>query len=185
MKILLYTLAVAGLFFLMLLVYLIIQFEPVYHALKKFDENAIAIYSPIVKKLIETGDITQALVSKEQVKEDLNIDDITSNIKAVTEKYNIKNAKGISTNKKGRMNTVYSYCDSFFVKDTINYNDVFAVIKPCQISLVEDKKGKLWLYGLNIDLLIYGGTPLTSDLKKELLILKSVTQDIIKLSAKQ
>jgi hypothetical protein len=33
--------------------------------------------------------------------------------------------------------------------------------------MVEDKQGKLWLYSLNMDAMIYGGTPLPPALKEE------------------
>jgi uncharacterized protein (DUF302 family) len=37
---------------------------------------------------------------------------------------------------------------------------------PCTISVVEDDKGKLWLYAINMDFLIHGGKELPAELKE-------------------
>jgi uncharacterized protein (DUF302 family) len=37
---------------------------------------------------------------------------------------------------------------------------------PCRIALVEDKEGRLWLYSMNLDLMIHGGKELPPELKE-------------------
>jgi len=49
--------------------------------------------------------------------------------------------------------------------------------------MVEDKAGKLWLYSLNMDLMIYGGEPLPKELKAEAIHVKEVILDIMKRGA--
>jgi uncharacterized protein (DUF302 family) len=56
----------------------------------------------------------------------------------------------------------------------IEYSDAFSTYLPCRIALVEDKLGKRWLYTLNMDVLIYGGRPLSKDIHKQALELKRV-----------
>ena len=45
--------------------------------------------------------------------------------------------------------------------------------------MVEDKTGKLWLYTLNLDMMIHGGTALPPDLMEEALRVKDIILDIM------
>lgn len=65
----------------------------------------------------------------------------------------------------------------------VRYSDAFSAYLPCRISLVEDKAGNLWLYSLNMDLMIHGGTPLPDELKNEVLKVKETILDIMKRGA--
>ena len=50
-------------------------------------------------------------------------------------------------------------------------------------TLVEDPRGKLWLYTLNMDLMIYGGRPLPADIKEEALNVRKVILEIMERGA--
>jgi uncharacterized protein (DUF302 family) len=65
----------------------------------------------------------------------------------------------------------------------LDYNDAFSAYLPCRITLVEDKTGKLWLYSLNMDLMIHGGEPLPEELKQEALRVKEIILTIMKRAA--
>jgi uncharacterized protein (DUF302 family) len=45
---------------------------------------------------------------------------------------------------------------------------------PCRISVVEDKTGKLWLYSMNLDMMIHGGKQLPDELKTEAIRVRNV-----------
>jgi hypothetical protein len=49
--------------------------------------------------------------------------------------------------------------------------------------MVEDTDGKLWLYSLNMDAMIYGGKPLPAELKEEAEGVKEIILDIMKRGA--
>jgi uncharacterized protein (DUF302 family) len=55
----------------------------------------------------------------------------------------------------------------------------FSAYLPCRISLIEDTDGKLWIYTLNMDMMIHGGTPLPDDLKAEAIQVKEIILDIM------
>ncbi len=191
MKILLYTLSTLGLFFLVLLMYLIVKFEPIYHTLKQFDDNAIATYSNIISTLIATGNAADATVWKQQVKEGLSVNDVEDAMKSIAAEHNIKNIGELPlyqqiiaiTGTKFRFMKIYMYCNPLTAAKMIDYSDAFSTYLPCRIVLLEDKQGRLWIYSLNLDMMIYGGTPLPDELKKEALQVKNVIQDIMKRAA--
>jgi uncharacterized protein (DUF302 family) len=61
----------------------------------------------------------------------------------------------------------------------IDYSDAFSAYLPCRITLLEDTSGKLWLYTLNMDLMIHGGEELPPALKEEALKVKEIILDIM------
>ncbi len=177
MKILLYTLAILGLFFLVLLMYSVFKFEPVFNTLKQFDENAIATHSDMVKTIIETGDVTQALIWKEQVKKSLDVNGVTDVIKSIAAQHNIERYYD-NTNNAFIKN--YSICSKKTIEKILNYNSAYLIIDPCRVTLLKDMQDRLWLYFLNMDMVIYGGTTLPPEIKKETLKIKSIIQDLKK-----
>lgn len=55
--------------------------------------------------------------------------------------------------KTGRLE-IFQFCNPFDAHVLAKSNPIFAAYMPCRISLVEDKKGKLWLVMLNLDIVI-------------------------------
>jgi len=191
MKILLYSLAVLGLCFLVLLMTMIIKFEPAYHALKKFDKNAIATYTTMVSKLIETGNAAEATVWKVKVEKDLSAEDVEDAMKSIAIEHNIRSVGELPlytqitamTGNKFRFMKIYMFCNPLTAAKMVDYSDAFSAYLPCRVTLLEDKQGQLWLYSLNMDMMIYGGTPLPADLKEEALRVKRIIQDIMQRGA--
>jgi len=75
------------------------------------------------------------------------------------------------------------FCNSLTAAMMLNYSDAFSAYLPCRITMIEDKQGALWLYALNMDLMIYGGEPLPLALKEEAMHVKEVILDIMKRAA--
>ena len=61
----------------------------------------------------------------------------------------------------------------------VNYSDAFSAYLPCRIALVEDNEGQLWLYTLNMDMMIHGGTELPDELYEEATNVKEIILDIM------
>ncbi len=164
-----------------------IKFAPMLTQLSKFDSKALNTYSDMVSKLIESGNGAEATVWKTQVKEGLSVTDVEDAMKSVATEYNIRSvgelplSKQISlmSDKKYRFLKIYMYCNPLTAAKMVDYNDAFSAYLPCRVSLVEDKKGRLWIYSLNMDMMIYGGTPLPPALKKEAMRVKEVIQAIM------
>jgi uncharacterized protein (DUF302 family) len=165
--------------------------EPAYHRFNSFDEKAFDTYQSLFKNILETGNAAEATVWKMQVDEGLKAAEVEEVMKFVANEHNIKNVGELplykqveaSTGKPFRFMKIYMFCNALTAAKMVRYSDAFSAYLPCRITLLEDKEGKLWLYSLNMDLMIHGGMPLPDELKKEALNVKKIILDIMKRGA--
>ena len=156
-------------------------------AFDSFDERAIDVYSEMVTKVLETGNAAEATVWKVQVNEGLTAGDVEETMKFVANEHNIKNVGELplspeveaTSGKKSRFFKIYMFCNAITAAQMLEYSDAYSAYLPCRVSLVEDKQGRLWLYSLNMDAMIYGATPLPSALKEEAIGVKTIILDIM------
>ena len=165
--------------------------EPAYHRFNSFDEKAFDTYQTLFKNILKTGNAAEATIWKMQVEEGLKPDEVEEVMKFVANEHNIKNVGELplykqveaSIGKPFRFMKIYMFCNALTAAKMVQYSDAFSAYLPCRITLLEDKSGKLWLYSLNMDLMIHGGTPLPDELKKEALNVKKIILDIMKRGA--
>lgn len=165
--------------------------EPAYHRFNSFDDNAFSTYQSLFKKILKTGNVAEATVWKVQVEDGLKTAQVEKVIKSVAKEQEIKNIAELilfqqveaSTKKPFRFIKSYMFCNSLSAAKMVRYSDAFSAYLPCRITLLEDKLGKLWLYSLNMDLLIYGGTALPAELKKDMLKIKEIILNVMKRAA--
>ncbi len=50
--------------------------------------------------------------------------------------------------------SIYQFCNPMDARQMVMADPVFSAYMPCRISIAEDRKGKLWLMMLNLDMLI-------------------------------
>ena len=170
-----------------LAIYGAVKMAPMMQTFDSFDERAIDVYSEMITKVIETGNAAEATVWKVPVNEDLTADDVEETMKFVANEHNIKNVGELPlsaeveamSGKKSRFFKIYMFCNAMTAAMMLEYSDAYSAYLPCRVSLVEDKQGKLWLYSLNMDAMIYGGTPLPSALKEEAIGVKTIILDIM------
>jgi uncharacterized protein (DUF302 family) len=156
-----------------------------------FDPEARATYQHMAKILLETGNPAEATVWKAQVKDGLSFDDVDQAIKSVATTMNIKGVGELPLGdqvsamegKPWRKLKIYLYCNPLTAAHMIEYSDAFSAYLPCRIALLQDKTGKLWIYTLNMDLMIHGGEPLPPALKEEALKVKKIMQAILEQGA--
>ena len=183
--------AIIGALSIVVLLYAIYVLEPAYHRFNSFDDKAFETYQSLVKNILETGNAAEATVWKMQVDEGLKADEVEEVMKFVANEHNIKNVGELplykqveaSTGKPFRFMKIYMFCNALTAAKMVRYSDAFSAYLPCRVTLLEDKTGKLWLYSLNMDLMIHGGTPLPDELKKEALNVKKIILDIMKRGA--
>lgn len=152
-----------------------------------FDPEARATYANIAQVLLETGNPAEATVWKAQVRDGLAFDDVDQAIGSIAAAMNIKDVGALPLGdqvsamegKPWRKLKIYLYCNPLTAAQMIDYSDAFSAYLPCRIALLQDKTGKLWIYTINMDLLIYGGKPLPPALKEEALKVKKVMQAIL------
>ncbi len=180
-------LALVGFVVIVLVIYGTVKMGPMMQTFDSFDERAIDVYSEMMTKVLETGNAAEATVWKVPVNEDLTAEDVEETMKFVANEHNIKNVGELPlsaeveamSGKKSRFFKIYMFCNAMTAAMMLEYSDAYSAYLPCRVSLVEDKQGKLWLYSLNMDAMIYGGTPLPSPLKEEAIGVKTIILDIM------
>jgi uncharacterized protein (DUF302 family) len=168
-------------------IYAAVTFAPMMQAFDSFDEKAIDVYGEMIETLLETGNAAEATVWKVPVEDDLTVEDVELAIRAVANELNIKNVGELPLSdqveamngKKSRFFKIYMFCNALTAAQMLEYSDAYSAYLPCRVSLVEDKQGKLWLYSLNMDAMIYGGKPLPAALKEEAMGVKKIILEIM------
>ncbi len=167
------------------------KFSGEWDALNQLDPGAKKVYMDMWTKLKATGTSADATVWKRQIADDVSAEDAAEAMSSVATELNIK-AVGIlplskeveaKTGKKQRLLTIYQYCNPLTAVTMVEYSDAFSAYLPCRVSMVEDKQGKLWLYALDMDMMIYGGKTLPDNLLKEAKKVKQVILDIMEAGA--
>ncbi|MGD2138552.1 MAG: DUF302 domain-containing protein [Gammaproteobacteria bacterium] len=155
--------------------------------LSGFDEKAPRVYVEMAKSLLATGNAAEATVWKVQVAEGLDAEDVEQTMRFVANEHNIKNVGELPlseqvaamTGKPQRFWKIYMFCNPLTAARMIDYSDAYSAYLPCRISLVEDREGGLWLYTLNMDMMIHGGEALPPDLFEEAIGIKEIILDIM------
>ena len=163
------------------------KITPMKQVFDSFDEKAMSVYAEMANNLIETGNMADATVWKVAVKEGLTPADVEDTMRFVANEHNIKNVGELPlsgqieamTGEKPRYFKIFMFCNALTAANMLDYSDAFSAYLPCRVSMVEDKEGKLWLYSLNMDAMIYGGKKLPQALKEEAEGVKEIIQDIM------
>ncbi len=155
--------------------------------LSSFDEKAPVVYTEMFKQLAATGNGAEATVWKIPVADGLTVEDVEQTMNFVANEHNIKNVGELPlsdqvaamTGEPQRFWKIYMFCNPLTAAKMLEYSDAYSAYLPCRISLVEDTNGKLWIYSLNMDMMIHGGKTLPEDLFEEANEVKDVILDIM------
>ena len=156
-------------------------------AAQKFDKESLRVYGDMAKVLLKTGNAAEATVWRVPLEEGVSVADAEQAMKSVANEHNIKNVGELPlykqveamTGQPYRVVGIYMFCNPITATRMLDYSDAFSAYLPCRVAMVEDKQGKIWLYTLNMDMMIYGGTPLPAELKEEALGVKNIILDIM------
>ena len=159
--------------------------------LSQFDPDAGKVYWELAENILDTGNGAEATVWKMPVVDGLSADEVEETMKFVANEINIANVGELplykdveaKTGEPYRFVKIYMFCNSLTAKKMLDYSDAFSAYLPCRITLLEDPEGKLWLYTLNMDLMIYGGRPLPADMKEEAIKVKEAMLEIMRRGA--
>jgi uncharacterized protein (DUF302 family) len=180
-------LALIGLLLVAGMIYMATQLGENLTNLRSFDSKAPEVYLDMAEKLIETGNAAEATVWKVPVQEGLGWEDVEQTMRFVANEHNIKNVGELPlseqvaamTGKPQRFLKIYMFCNPLTAANMFDYSVAFSAYLPCRISLIEDPQGKLWLYTLNMDMMIHGGKTLPEALKEEAIGVKDTILDIM------
>ena len=184
-------LAILGLVVIIAAGYAMVKLQPSLAVIGGFEDNAVDVFKDMGVKLLETGNMAEASIWKIPVDEGMTADEVEETMKFVANEHNFKNVGEMPlykeveamSGKPYRYVKIFMFCNALTASRMLDYNDAFSSYLPCRITLIEDKEGKLWLYTLNMDGMIYGGRPLPAELKEEAENVKEIILDIMKRGA--
>ena len=167
--------------------YALVKFQPALSTIGEFEDNAMDVFTEMGVKLVDTGNMAEASIWRVQVDEGMTAADVEETMKFVANEHNFKNVGEMPLYKEVeamsgepyRYVKIFMFCNALTAARMLDYNDAFSSYLPCRITLIEDLQGKLWLYTLNMDGMIYGGRPLPADLKAEAENVKEIILDIM------
>jgi uncharacterized protein (DUF302 family) len=180
-------LALIGLVVMAGVITIIVQHGDGLNNLRDFDEQAPKVYMDMAKSLLASGNAAEATIWKVPVEDGLSVGDVEDTLRFVANEHNIKNVGELPlsaqveamTGKPQRFLKIYMFCNPLTAAQMVDYSDAFSAYLPCRVSLIEDSDGKLWLYTLNMDMMIHGGKTLPDDLKAEAIAVKDTILDIM------
>lgn len=168
-------LAVIGVLALALLLFAGIRGYTWYTAYRGLDSEASGVYREMAQRLADSGSAAEATIWKMPVAKDLTPEDVETAMKSAAVERNIKDVGELplhkqieaTTGKPYRFIKIYMFCNAMTAARMIEYDPAFSAYLPCRVTLLETPDGKLWLYTLNMDLMIHGGKPLPPKLFEE------------------
>lgn len=118
------------------------------------------------------GDIAAATTWERKVREGVTVAEIEQAFESVAAEDNIKAVGELPlskelearTGEKQRFLKVYSYCSPATAKAMVEFSPHMAAYLPCRITILEKEDG-LWLYTLNMDMMIRMGRKLPPELR--------------------
>ncbi|WP_374640208.1 DUF302 domain-containing protein [Hydrogenophaga sp.] len=121
------------------------------------------------------GDIAVATTWERKVKPGVSAKDVEEIFKLVAVERNMRDVGTLPlskelearSGKKEKLLTVYSFCSPATARKMVDFSPHMAAYLPCRISVVEHDDGSLWLYTLNMDMMVKMGRKLPSPLKEE------------------
>lgn len=183
-------LAALGLATLLGFGYAFVRLAPI---MAEFDPGYMEIYQAFATKLLTTKDPGEAMMwavpvedpalKVEDVKESLKSLAVQNNFLYVGESAFYKQVEAV-TGQPYRHIAFLSFCDAKVGKMMADYRDAYTGFMPCRISVVQDKNGKLWLYSMNLDMMIHGGKKLPDELRSEALRVRNVIWKMLHGAAK-
>jgi uncharacterized protein (DUF302 family) len=143
--------------------------------MSKLEDGAGAEASKMWDRWIEAnGDIAVATTWERKVKQGVTVNDIEQVFAQVATERNMKAVGELPlskelesrTGKKQKFLKVYSYCSPDTARMMVDFSPHMGAYLPCRLTVVEREDG-LWIYTLNMDMMVKMGRKLPSPLKEE------------------
>jgi len=160
--------------------------------LGKLEDGAGAEASRMWDRWVEAeGDIAVATTWERKVKAGVTADDIEQILRSVATERNMKEVGVLPlskelearTGKKQKLLTIYSFCTPSTAREMVDFSPHMAAYLPCRISVVEKEDG-LWLYTLNMDMMVKMGRKLPSPLKENAWAVRSTIWEMMERGSK-
>lgn len=143
-------------------------------AMGNLEEGAGAEAQKVWTRWVDSGgDIAVATTWERKVREGVTVDEVEQALASVAAEENIKATGEFSlskelearTGEKQKFLKVYSYCSPAVARAMVDFSPHMAAYLPCRVALLEKDDG-LWLYTLNMDMMISMGRKLPPELRQ-------------------
>lgn len=161
--------------------------------LGKLENGAGAEANRMWSRWIEVdGDIAAVTTWERKVKPGVTVKDIEEILRQVSSEKNMRDvgvlplSKELAarSGKKEKLLTIYSFCTPSTARTMTDFSPHMAAYMPCRISLVEHDDGSLWLYTLNMDMMVKMGRKLPSPLKEEAIKVRDTMWEMMERASK-
>jgi uncharacterized protein (DUF302 family) len=141
----------------------------------KLEDGAGAEAGKMWDRWVEAdGDIAVATTWERKVKPGVTVADIEAVFTQISTERNMKGVGELPLSKELEARTgkpqkflkVYSYCTPATARMMVDFSPHMAAFLPCRLTVVEKEDG-LWIYTLNMDMMVKMGRKLPSPLKEE------------------
>lgn len=142
-------------------------------AVDNLNDGAAETATDLLGKWIESkGDIAVTTTWAAKVEEGIEAQDVIDAIASVATEMNIRSVGNLPLSKELQARGietgvihVMSYCNPETAKKMVDFSPAMAAYLPCRVTLVEQADG-LWLYSLNMDMMINMGAKMPPELLK-------------------
>lgn len=158
----------------------------------KLEDGAGAEASRMWDRWVEAdGDIAVATTWERKVKPGVTINDLEQALTQIAAERNMKGVGDLPLSKELEARTgkpqkflkVYSFCTPATARMMVDFSPHMAAYLPCRITVVEKEDG-LWMYTLNMDMMVKMGRKLPSPLKEEAWKVRETIWDMMERGSK-
>ncbi|MDZ4075126.1 MAG: DUF302 domain-containing protein [Hylemonella sp.] len=158
----------------------------------KLEDGAGAEASRMWDRWVDAeGDIAVATTWERKVKAGVTINDIEQALTQIAAERNMKGVGDLPLSKELEARTgkpqkflkVYSFCTPATARMMVDFSPHMAAYLPCRITVVEKEDG-LWMYTLNMDMMVKMGRKLPSPLKEEAWKVRETIWDMMERGSK-
>jgi uncharacterized protein (DUF302 family) len=160
--------------------------------LGKLEDGAGAEASKMWDRWIEGGgDIAVATTWERKVQPGVTVADIEAVFDQISVERNMRSVGELPlskelesrSGKKEKFLKVYSYCSPTIAREMVDFSPHMAAYLPCRLTVVEKEDG-LWIYTLNMDMMVKMGRKLPSPLKEHAWSVRETLYQMIERGAK-
>jgi len=158
----------------------------------KLEDGAGAEASKMWDRWVDAeGDIAVATTWERKVKAGVTIDDLEQVLTQIAAERNMKGVGDLPLSKELEARTgkpqkflkVYSFCTPTTARMMVDFSPHMSAYLPCRITVVEKEDG-LWMYTLNMDMMVKMGRKLPSPLKEEAWKVRETIWDMMERGSK-
>lgn len=158
----------------------------------KLEDGAGAEASRMWDRWIEAeGDIAVATTWERKVKPGVTISDLEQVLTQIAAERNMKGVGELPLSKELEARTgkpqkflkVYSFCTPTTAREMVDFSPHMAAYLPCRITVVEKEDG-LWMYTLNMDMMVKMGRKLPSPLKENAMKVRDTIWEMMERGSK-